>query len=125
MTSQCYILADCTDLYILLDPKAQNLTDSEKMVILLEIEQALAQANFAAKHLNLLWDNGLTHGKFTIWSVDAPIKVLSADEKQQLIAGSTLSSFVLPDYLQQRAQEDQQLMVFPEEYYIKSLLNLH
>ena len=115
MTSQCYILADCTDLYILLDPKAQNLTDSEKMVILLEIEQALA----------LLWDDGLTHGKFTIWSVDAPIKVLSADEKQQLIAGSTLSSFVLPDYLQQRAQEDPHLMVFPEEYYIKSLLNLH
>ncbi len=109
-----------TDLFILLNFRAKNLTHNERIDIILEIERCLQQAN--NKHIHLVCNTGFSDSNLIIWSESFVERVIPFNTIQSFFSSAKLEKYVLPAYLQKKMNSDASYIVFPQQQYIKSML---
>ncbi|SPL69468.1 hypothetical protein [Acinetobacter stercoris] len=124
MKSNLYALSNDQDLYILLTFRARNLTHTEKIDIILEVERQLMGTPFEDKYLHLLWSDGMGNGKFTLWSESKAEFVISFEQKISLVNSSQLETFNLPDYLYEMRDKNPHFIVFAEKSYVDGMLKI-
>jgi len=124
MKSYLYALLNEKNLYILLTFRAQHLTHTEKIDIILEAERQLMGTTFEDKHLHLLWSDGMGNGKFTLWSESKVEFELSFEQKISLVNSSQLETFDLPDYLYEMREKNPRFIVFAEKLYVDGMLRI-
>lgn len=125
MESNLYGLSSESELHLLLSFRAKELTHSEKIEIVLEVEHQLMGTEYANKHIHLLWNSGFVNDEFTVWSEASSEQNISHEAKEALIKKSKLIRFKLPEYLDEKRNTDIQFIVFPEESYLRSMLKNH
>lgn len=124
MKSNLYALLNENDLYILLTFRTKELTHSEKIDIILEVERELMGTPFDDKYLHLLWSDGMGNSKLTLWSESKVEFELSLEQKASLVDSSQLETFDLPDYLYEMRNNNPRFIVFPEKSYVNGMLRI-
>ncbi|WP_045126880.1 hypothetical protein [Acinetobacter nosocomialis] len=120
MSSHFFTLSMTTDLFILLNFRAKNLTHSERIDIILEIEHCLQQAH--NKHIHLVWNTGFSDSNLIIWSESFVERIIPFNTIQSFFCSAKFEKYVLPVYLQKKMNSDASYIVFPEQQYIQSML---
>jgi len=121
MKSYLYFLSSETELHLLLNFRAKELTHAEKIDIVLEVERQLMSSEHADKHIHLLWKSGFGGG-FTIWSEAVSEQSISSDVISTLIKNTKLVRIDLPEYLEERMNSGAQFIVFAEEDFVNFML---
>lgn len=117
-----FTLSNSSDLYILLSFRAKDLTHAEKIEIILELERSIKQAT--EKHIYLVWGDGRSESDLTIWSESSTEKIVPFNSISQFFGKCKFAQHQLPDYLYKKMDTHPQFIVFPDEPYILSMLDM-
>lgn len=117
-----FTLSNASDLYVLLGSRARNLTHAEKIEIILELERSIAQAS--EKHIHLVWSSGYYQSDLTVWSESSSGQTIEFKSIPQFILKSKFEQHPLPDYLYKKMDTNSQFIVFPDEPYFLTMLDM-
>lgn len=117
-----FTLSNSSDLYILLGFRARDLTHAEKIEILLELERSIKQVD--AKHVYLVWSDGRSESDLTIWSESSTEKIVPFNSISQFFEKCKFAQYQLPDYLYRKMNTHPQFIVFFDEPYFLTMLDM-
>lgn len=117
-----FTMSNSTDSYVLLNFRANQLTHSERIDILMELERSVPFIN--KKRIHLIWNNGYAGSDLTVWSEIDIEKTIPHDEIMIFFTSKVLQNYDLPTYLHNKMNTDIHFMVFPSESYIHHVLSI-
>jgi|GEM_PF-2550850 len=111
-----FVLSNSSESYLFLTFRAKDLTHSERIDIILEVERTIGSDS--KKRIHLIWDHGFGSSDLTIWSefhTELNLALLSIGS---FFKTFELIKYPLPTYLKNKINTSANFLVFPSENYL-------
>ncbi|AXJ91381.1 hypothetical protein DKP84_14555 [Acinetobacter pittii] len=99
---------------------AKDLTHSERIEIILEVERTIRSDT--KKRIHLIWDNGFSSSDLTIWSESHTEQTLAMSSIENFFRTFEMIQYPLPAYLNNKINTSANFLVFPSENYIQRFI---
>jgi len=115
-----FVLSNSSESYLFLTFRAKDLTHSERIDIILEVERTIEPDS--KKRIHLIWDNGFASSDLKIWSEFHTEQTLALSSIRSFFETFALKKYVMPIYLKDKRNESNHFSVFPSESYIQRFI---
>ncbi|MFY5899633.1 hypothetical protein [Acinetobacter pittii] len=115
-----FVLSNSSDSYLFLTFRAKDLTHSERIDIILEVERTI-ESN-TKKRIHLIWDNGFGSSDLTTWSESHTEQTLALSSIENFFKAFEMKRYPLPAYLKNQINTSANFLVFPSENYIRRFI---
>ncbi|OJK06368.1 MULTISPECIES: hypothetical protein [Acinetobacter calcoaceticus/baumannii complex] len=112
-----FVLSNSSESYIFLTFRANNLTHSERMDIILEVERTIEPDS--KKRMHLIWDNGFSSSDLTIWSQFHTEQNLAFSSIDNFFKAFEMLTYPMPAYLKEQMNKSTTFLVFPSAGYVQ------
>ncbi|MBN6492929.1 hypothetical protein [Acinetobacter pittii] len=119
-TQYLFVLSNTSEVYLFLTFRTKDLTHSERIDIILEVERTIESD--IKKRTHLIWDNGFGSGDLTIWSEFHAEESLELSSFGNFFKNFKVAKYPLPTYLEYLISKSTNFQVFPSEGYIQRFL---
>ncbi len=117
-----YLLRSTTDIYILLTFRANDLSHSQKIDIIIDIEDHIKIKQDGDNKIHLVWSNGFIDSDLTIWSEQQSTQIIPYNDMSKFFIATKLETHPLPLDLKQKMNRTVSYMVFPDQDYVEAML---
>lgn len=115
-----FVLSNSSEIYLFLTFRAKDLTHSERIDIILEVERTL-EPNSQRK-IYLIWDNGFGSSDLTIWSEFHTEQTLALSSIRSFFETFEFKKYPLPIYLKHQLNTSTNFLIFPSENYLQRFI---
>lgn len=115
-----FVLSNSSESYLFLTFRAKDLTHSERLDIILEVERTIGSDT--KKRIHLIWDNGFGSSDLTMWSESHTEQTLALSSIQNFFKAFEMKKYPLPTYLKNKINTSANFLVFPSENYIQRFI---
>ncbi len=115
-----FVLSNSYEIYLFLTFKAKDLTHSERIDIILEVERTIGSDS--KKRIHLIWDHGFGSSDLTIWSEFHTEQNLDLSSIRSFFKTFELIKYPLPTYLRHQINNSTNFLVFPSESHIQRFI---
>ncbi|MGR2826433.1 hypothetical protein FY048_13080 [Acinetobacter sp. 1124_18A] len=115
-----FVLSNSSESYLFLTFRAKDLTHSERIDIILEVERTIEPDS--KKRIHLIWDNGFASSDLKIWSEFHTEQTLALSSIRSFFETFALKKYAMPIYLKDKRNESNHFSVFPSESYIQRFI---
>ncbi|MFL9575910.1 hypothetical protein [Acinetobacter baumannii] len=115
-----FVLSNSSESYLFLTFRAKDLTHSERIDIILEVERTIGPDT--EKRIHLIWDNGFGSSDLTIWSESHIEQTLAFSSIKNFFKAFEMIKYPLPTYLKNKINTSANFLVFPSENYIQRFI---
>ncbi|ENW48650.1 hypothetical protein F917_02522 [Acinetobacter baumannii NIPH 67] len=115
-----FVLSNSSESYLFLTFRAKDLTHSERIDIILEVEKTIGSDT--KKRIHLIWDNGFGSSDLTIWSESHTEQNLALSSIKNFFKSFEMLKYPLPTYLNNKINTSVNFLVFPSENYIQRFI---
>lgn len=115
-----FVLSNSSESYLFLTFRAKDLTHSERIEIILEVERTIKSDT--KKRIHLIWDNGFGSSDLTIWSESHTEQTLAMSSIKNFFKTFEIIKYPLPAYLNNKINTSANFLVFPSENYIQRFI---
>lgn len=115
-----FVLSNSSESYLFLTFRAKDLTHSERIDIILEVERTIGSDT--KKRILLIWDHGFGSNDLTIWSEFHPEQTLALASIGSFFKAFELIKYPLPTYLKEQVNTSANFLVFPSENYVQRFI---
>ncbi|MDO7243189.1 hypothetical protein Q5M44_01410 [Acinetobacter pittii] len=115
-----FVLSNSSESYLFLTFRAKDLTHSERIDIILEVERTIEPDS--KKRIHLIWDKGFASSDLKIWSEFHTEQTLALSSIGSFFETFALKKYVMPIYLKDKRSKSNHFSVFPSESYIQRFI---
>ncbi|MFW2761168.1 hypothetical protein ACN6Q3_17410, partial [Acinetobacter baumannii] len=115
-----FVLSNSSESYLFLTFRAKDLTHSERIDIILEVERTIRSDS--KKRIHLIWDHGFGSSDLTIWSEFHTEQNLALESIGSFFKAFELTTYSLPTYLKDQVNKSTNFLVFPSASYVQRFI---
>lgn len=115
-----FVLSNSSESYLFLTLRAKDLTHSERIDIILEVERTIESDT--KKRIHLIWDHGFGSSDLTIWSEFHTEQNLALTSIGSFFKTFELIKYPLPTYLKSQVNKSTNFLVFPSASYVQRFI---
>ncbi|MDS7927986.1 hypothetical protein RMB03_02825 [Acinetobacter sp. V91_7] len=115
-----FVLSNASESYIFLTFRAKDLTHSERIDIILEVERTIEPGS--KRRIHLIWDHGFDSSDLTIWSEFHTEHNLALSSIGSFFKAFEMIKYPLPTYLKNQVNTSAHFLVFPSESYVQRFI---
>ncbi|MDH2625853.1 hypothetical protein QDS06_17155 [Acinetobacter baumannii] len=115
-----FVLSNSSESYVFLTFRAKDLTHSERIDIILEVERTIESDT--KKRIHLIWDNGFGSSDLTIWSEFHTEQNLALSSIKNFFKAFEMIKYPLPTYLKDHVNKSTSFLVFPSASYVQRFI---
>ncbi|HCA5260735.1 hypothetical protein NQ692_18935 [Acinetobacter baumannii] len=115
-----FVLSNSSESYLFLTFRAKDLTHSERIDIILEVERTIESDS--KKRIHLIWDHGFGSSDLTIWSEFHTEQNLALSSIKNFFKAFEMKKYPLPTYLKDQVNKSTSFLVFPSASYVQRFI---